>query len=100
MTQQNPTFNPSEFELSPYYSAPYLTAAQSAAVSQVEERVNGELDFVAQMLGWSGDNYWTNLTNTVNEKRQLLGGTYGVYNSFVIPRIYEIRNWKIGRAHV
>lgn len=93
MTQQNPTFNPSEFELRPYYSAPYLTAAQSAAVSQVEERVNGELDFVAQMLGWSGDNYWANLTNTVNEKRQLLGGTYGVYNSFIVPRIYEIRNW-------
>jgi hypothetical protein len=45
------------------------------------------------MLGWSGPNYWGNLPETVSQKRQLLGGTFGVYNSFIIPRIYEIRNW-------
>jgi hypothetical protein len=45
------------------------------------------------MLGWNGPNYWGNLASTPNQKRQLLGGTFGVYNSFVIPKIYEIRNW-------
>jgi hypothetical protein len=45
------------------------------------------------MLGWNGPNYWGNLASTPDQKRQLLGGTFGVYNSFVIPEIYEIRNW-------
>lgn len=92
MTQLTPTFNPNEFELRGYTN-PYLTDAQKAAVTQVEDRVSGELDFVAQMLGWSGPNYWTNLATTVSEKRQLLVGTYGVFNNFILPQIYEIRNW-------
>jgi hypothetical protein len=45
------------------------------------------------MLGWNGPNYWSNLATTPDQKRQLLGGTFGVYNSFVVPKIYEIRNW-------
>jgi hypothetical protein len=92
MTQYNPTFSPKEFELR-NYTSPYFTPAQSQEISDVEDRVNGELDFVAQMLGWSGPNYWSSLATTVSQKRQLLGGTYGVYDSFIIPRIYEIRNW-------
>lgn len=92
MTQYTPTFNPQEFELRDYTS-PYLTPSQSQEVTDVEDRVNGELGFIAQMLGWNGPNYWTSLATTVSQKRQLLGGTYGVYNSFIIPRIYEVRNW-------
>lgn len=92
MTQQNPVFDISEFELRGYTN-PYLTPAQALEVSDTEARVNGQLDFLAQMLGWNGPNYWSNLPSTVNQKRQLLGGTFGVYNSYVIPRIYEIRNW-------
>lgn len=92
MAQYAPTFNPQEFELRDYTS-PYLTPEQADKVATVEARVEENLDFVAQMLGWSGPNYWSSLAFTPSEKRQLLGGTYGVYNSFVIPRIYEIRNW-------
>lgn len=92
MTQAKPAFSIPEFELR-NSTNPYLTPAQSTAVSLTESRVNGQLDFLAQMLGWSGPNYWTNLPDTVSQKRQLLGGTYGVYNSFLIPKIYEIRNW-------
>ena len=92
MTQYNPTFNVQEFELR-NYTDPYLTEAQATEVNDTENRVNEQLDFLAQMLGWSGPNYWTNLPDTVSQKRQLLGGTFGVYNSFVIPRVYEIRNW-------
>lgn len=92
MAQQNPTFSVQEFELRGYTN-PYLTAAQKEAVNQTESRVDTQLNFLAQMLGWNGPNYWDNLPVTVNQKRQLLGGTYGVYNSYVIPRIYEIRNW-------
>ena len=92
MTQYAPTFSPSNFELR-NYTQPYLEPAQAIDVAQVEERVNGQLNFLAQILGWNGPNYWGNLPSTPDQKRQLLGGTFGVYNSYVIPNIYEIRNW-------
>ena len=92
MTQYSPTFNTQQFELR-NYTNPYLTETQAIEVNDTENRVNDQLDFIAQMLGWSGPNYWDNLPETVSQKRQLLGGTFGVYNSFIIPRIYEIRNW-------
>jgi hypothetical protein len=46
------------------------------------------------MLGWSGSNYWTNLPATVSQKRQLLGGSYGVYNNFILPRVLTIKTWE------
>jgi hypothetical protein len=92
MTEQNPVFDISSFELRDYTN-PWLTADQTEQVTLTESRVNGQLDFLAQMLGWNGPNYWGNLPATVSQKRQLLGGTFGVYNSYIIPKIYEIRNW-------
>jgi hypothetical protein len=92
MTKLNPAFSVSDFELRGYTN-PWLTVTQSEEVTDTEDRVNAQLDFLAQMLGWNGPNYWANLANTVDQKRQLLGGTFGVYNGYVIPRIYEIRNW-------
>jgi len=92
MTKETPTFNISEFELRDYTN-PYLTPQQATDVADAEERVNSQLDFLAQMLGWNGPNYWGNLPETVDQKRQLLGGTFGVYNSYIIPRVYEVRNW-------
>lgn len=92
MTQSNPVFNVPEFELRGYTN-PYLSPEQTVKVVETETRVNEQLDFLAQMLGWNGPNYWGNLPSTVDQKRQLLGGTFGVYNSYIIPEIYEIRNW-------
>ena len=92
MTQYNPTFNVSGFELR-NFTDPWLTPTQSTEVTQTEGRVNSQLDFLAQMLGWNGPNYWGNLPSTPDQKRQLLGGTFGVYNSYIIPKIYEVRNW-------
>ena len=92
MTLYTPSFNPSDFELRGYTN-PYLTEKQKSEVQQVEGRVEENLDFIAQMLGWSGNDYWGNLPDTVSEKRQLLGGTYGVYNGFIVPKVYEVRNW-------
>ena len=92
MTNLKATFDISEFELR-NYTNPYLSPTQTEDVAQTEDRVNSQLNFLAQMLGWNGPNYWGNLAETVNQKRQLLGGSFGVYNSYVIPKIYEIRNW-------
>ena len=92
MTLYTPTFNIENYELR-NYTSPYLTSKQSTEVTQVEERVQSQLDFLAQMLGWNGPNYWGNLPVTADQKRQLLGGTFGVYNSYIIPEIFEIRNF-------
>lgn len=92
MTQYNPTFNVRNYELRGYTN-PFLSPTQTQEVNSVETRVNSQLDFLAQMLGWNGQNYWTNLASTADQKRQLLGGTFGVYNSYLIPRVYEIRSW-------
>lgn len=92
MTLYTPTFNVEDYELR-NYTNPYLTSRQNTEVTQVEERVQGQLDFLAQMLGWNGPNYWGNLPATADQKRQLLGGTFGVYNSYLIPEIFEIRNF-------
>lgn len=92
MAEFKPIFNTSSYELRDFTN-PWLTPDQSEQVSLTESRVSGQLDFLAQMLGWNGPNYWGNLAETVDQKRQLLGGSFGVYNSYLIPRIYEIRNW-------
>lgn len=92
MTQYNPVFNVSEFELRDYTN-PYLTPDQEADVTLVKDRVNGQLDFLAQMLGWNGPNYWSNLVTTVDQKRQMLGGSFGVYDSFIYPTVIQIQNW-------
>lgn len=92
MTLYTPTFSVSDYELY-RYTDPYLTPDQQTAVAEVETRVEGQLDFLAQMLGWSGPNYWGNLPSSPDQKRQLLGGTYGVYNSYIIPTVYQIQNW-------
>lgn len=92
MTINSPTFNVQEFELRGQAS-PYLTDTQSEAVNTVETRVNGQLDWLAQLLGWSSPNYWSSLVYSVSQKRQLLGGFGGVYNSYTLPRVLEVRNW-------
>ena len=92
MANQQPTYNPSQWELR-RYTNPYLSNKQKTAVNNVEERVDGQLNWVAQMLGWNGPNYWENLASTADQKRQILSGTFGVYNSFAVADIYEVRNW-------
>jgi len=93
MTIVSPYFNPNEFELRNFTNR-YLSPEQSDKVALTETRVSGQLDFLGQLLGWSGSNYWTNLPATSSQKRQLLSGTFGVYNNFVIPRILAVRSWE------
>ena len=92
MTTETATFNPKEFELRNYTNL-YVTPEQSTDIALVESRVDGQLDFLAQMLGWNGPNYWANFPETANQKRQLLGGSYGVYNGVFYPTLLEVRNW-------
>lgn len=93
MTQLSSTFSPEEFELR-NYTNPFLTDEQKTQVNLTETRVGSQISFLAQMLGWSGQNYWSNLPESVSQARQLLSGSYGVYDSFIIPRILEVRSWQ------
>jgi len=87
-----PVFNPVQFELRNELPT-VVSMEQLAQITQTAERVNIQLNWVAQLLGWSGPNYWTNLPTTVSQKRALLGGTYGVYNSYTLLRLIEVQSW-------
>lgn len=93
MTQINSNFSVSDFEN--YGSTnPFLSSDQRNQVAQTESRVNLQLDWLAQLLGWSGGNYWSNLVSNVDQKRQLQAGSFGFYNGFMYPEIISVKNWE------
>lgn len=88
-----PVFNPTQFELR--NEVPVVVSdEQQSQIELATGRVNQQLNWVAQALGWSGPNYWDSLPTTVNEKRALLGGTYGVYNAYTLLPLVEVRQWE------
>jgi hypothetical protein len=69
------------------------TEGQKTVLNRVVSRVNGQLDWTAQLLGFNGPRYWGNastdaegnyefigLPQTVAEKRALQVGAFGVYS--------------------
>lgn len=93
MEEVKAVFNVEDFE-NYGESGTFLSEDQQEQVSLVEGRVNSQLDWLAQLLGWNGPNYWGSLASTVYQKRQILGGSFGAYNSFLYPEVVEIRNWE------
>jgi hypothetical protein len=88
-----PVFNPTQFELR--NEVPVVVSdEQQAQIELATGRVNQQLNWVAQALGWSGPNYWTSLPTTVGEKRALLGGSYGVYNAYTLLPLVEVHEWE------
>jgi hypothetical protein len=70
-----------------------MTEAQKTALSLAISRVNGQVDWNAQLLGFNGPNYWGSriattdgsykwkgLPTTVSEKRSVQVGAFGVYD--------------------
>jgi hypothetical protein len=88
-----PVFNPTQFELRNQLPLA-VSEEQAAQIAQATSRVNTQLDWVAQILGWNGPNYWDTLATTVHQKRALLTGTFGVYNSYTLLPLVEIRTWE------
>ena len=87
-----PVFDIEQYELRGTLPEVY-TEAQKKALNETLARVNGQVDWTAQLLGFSGPNYWgrsspksdgtynwTGLVETMHEKRQMQVGTYGVFN--------------------
>lgn len=93
MTTYSPDFNVNDFELRGNVNE-FLTADQTGNVINTGLRVKAQIDWLAQLLGWSGDNYWNSFNASIDQKRQLLTGSFGVYNGFVYPEIVEVRNWE------
>jgi len=88
-----PTLSPVQYELR--NELPIVVSDEQAAqIAEVTTRVNSQLAFAAQMLGWNGANYWDSLTTTIHQKRALLTGSFGVYNSYTILPLVQIRTWE------
>lgn len=92
MTIYSPKFDVSNFELRDEIDN-YLNQDQFGVALDTKVRVPAQLDWLGQLLGWSGSNYWDSYSATVDQKRQLLAGSYGVYNGYIYPEIIEVRNW-------
>lgn len=87
----SPVFDKEQYELRGHVPTP-MTDGQKTVLDQVLSRVNGQLDWNAQLLGFSGTSYWgkripttdgsykwKGLPETVSEKRAVQTGAFGVY---------------------
>jgi hypothetical protein len=93
MKKLTSNYSPAEYEK--YGSQNfYHTLDQQEEISKVEARVSSQIDWLAQMLGWSGPDYWGKLSDNILEKRSLLTGSFGFYNGFVFPEVLEVRAWE------
>jgi len=105
----SPVFDREQYELRGHLPTVY-TEEQKQALSQVLARVNGQIDWNAQLLGFNGPSYWgkriptidgsyewEGLPRTVSEKRAVQVGSYGVYNK---DRDYSERPAPFNRSKV
>lgn len=87
-----PVFDINEYELRGLVPDVF-TEEQKALLNTTLSRANGQIDWTAQLLGYNGPKYWgrpnlkkdgtynwVGLPETMNEKRQLQAGTFGVFN--------------------
>ena len=86
-----PVFDIEQYELRLTKPDVY-TEEQNALLTKTLARVNGQIDWTAQLLGYNGQNYWgipeqrsdgtvvwNGLPETMVEKRAMQAGTFGVY---------------------
>ena len=86
-----PVFDIEQYELRNLVPEVY-TPEQKSRLNQTLARVNGQIDWTAQLLGFNGPNYWgladrkadgtynwKGLPETVNQKRRMQTGAFGVY---------------------
>ncbi len=105
----SPVFDREQYELRGHLPTP-MTEGQKTALDQVLSRVNGQLDWNAQLLGFSGTSYWgkriptadgsykwTGLPETVSEKRAVQTGSFGVYSK---NKSYDERPAPFNRSEV
>lgn len=87
-----PIFDITEYELRGELPRVF-TKEQQERLNKTLSRVQGQIDWTAQLLGFNGPNYWgrpnpkddysynwTGLPSTMHEKRQMQVGAYGVFN--------------------
>ena len=87
-----PIFDIEQYELRGTLPEIY-TEEQKQKLNSTLARVNGQIDWDAQLLGFSGPNYWgtgirhndgsyewKGLPDTVNQKRRMQVGAFGVYS--------------------
>lgn len=93
MAIYSPKFDATQFELRKEIND-FLSDEQRTRATNATDRVSAQLDWLGQLLGWSGVNYWSAFNPTTDQKRQLLSGSYGVYNGYLYPELLEVRNFE------
>lgn len=88
-----PKFIQADYELRGEISRRFLSDEQIEAISKSRLQIETQLNWTAQLLGWNGGEYWSDLATTVAEKRRLLFGSFGVYGYLTFPKVKEARNW-------
>ena len=87
-----PVFDVKQYELRG--KEPYaFSEDHKLSINKATARVHGQIDWTAQLLGFNGPNYWgqsnprqdfsynwVGLVETMDEKRQMQTGAFGVYN--------------------
>ena len=86
-----PVFDIKQYELRGLLPEVY-TKEQKEKLNETLARVNGQIDWTAQLLGFNGPNYWgladrkadgtynwKGLPETVNQKRRMQVGAFGLY---------------------
>lgn len=87
-----PVFDKKQYELRGTEPQAF-TEDQQLSINKTTSRVHGQIDWTAQLLGFNGPNYWgqsnprqdfsynwVGLVETMDEKRQMQTGAFGVYN--------------------
>lgn len=87
-----PIFDVEQYELRGK-KPPIYNSAQQLELNKALGRAEGQIDWTAQLLGFNGPNYWgranpksdysynfVGLPETMDEKRQMQTGAFGVYN--------------------
>jgi hypothetical protein len=92
MAIYSPDFNVNNYELRGDTEG-FFNSTQVGKIIDANIRIPAQMNWIGQLLGWRGDNYWDSFNASIDQKRQLLTGSFGVYSGFIYPEILEIRNW-------
>jgi hypothetical protein len=87
------TLDTRELEIRGFYNKDLLSKDQQNEIETCLSEVSAQLDWLGQLLGWLGPDYWDRLDLSIEEKRRLLAGTYGMYGFLTPLKVFEFRNW-------
>ena len=90
-------FNKEEFELRGRIPT-LVSLSEKEEIDKITSRVEAQVSWLAQLLGHVGPNYWARNKLTLQEKRAIIKGTFGIYDR--LNKTYEERTFPENRSQV